>query len=113
MGSEPHPSVNRLPKDPPGTQLPLISPRDKVPPTRETEISPTYQWAVPPIRKTTASPIPTSATRGADIRSKGGYNSTVCKKKTTAKAYKNEKAENYNSDKGIRKKKEKEKKTAK
>ena len=29
VGSQPHPSVNRLPKDPPGTQLPLISSRDK------------------------------------------------------------------------------------
>ena len=45
MGSQPHPSVNRLPKDHPGTQPPLISPRDKVPPTSGRGISPTYQWA--------------------------------------------------------------------
>ena len=52
------------------------------------------------------APIPTSATRGADIRSKRGYNSIICKKVTTPKncKNKNEKAENYNSDKGARKK---------
>ena len=45
VGSQPHPSVNRLPKDPSGTQPPLISPRDKAPPTKGIGISPTYQWA--------------------------------------------------------------------
>ena len=45
MRSQPHPSVSRLPKDPPGTQPPLISPRDKVPSTRGIRISSTYQWA--------------------------------------------------------------------
>ena len=47
VGSQPHPAVNRLPKDPPppGTQTPLISPRDKAPPTRGIRISSTYQWA--------------------------------------------------------------------
>ena len=35
-------SVNRLPKDPPGMQPPLISPRDKAPPTRGIGISSTY-----------------------------------------------------------------------
>ena len=44
-GSQPKPSVNRLPKDPPGTQPPLTSHRDKAPHTRGIEISPTYQWA--------------------------------------------------------------------
>jgi len=42
--------------------------------------------------------------RGADIRSKRGYNSIICKKVTTPKTYKNEKTENYNSDEGERKK---------
>ena len=36
-----------------------------------------------------------SATRGADIRSKRGYNTIVGKKETTLKTYKNEKAESY------------------
>lgn len=49
------------------------------------------------------APIPTSATRGADTRSKRGYNSIICKKVTTPKTYKNEKTENYNSDEGERK----------
>ena len=45
----------------------------------------------------------TSATRGAGIRSKRGYNSSICKKVTTPKTYNNEKTENYNSDEGERK----------
>ena len=49
------------------------------------------------------APIMTSATRGADTRSKRGYNSSICKKVTTPKNYKNEKIENYNSDEGERK----------
>ena len=44
VGSQPCPSVNRLPKDPPGTEPPLISPREKAPPTRGIGISSTYQW---------------------------------------------------------------------
>ena len=111
MGSQPCPSVNRLPKDPPGTQPPLISPRDKGPPTRGIGISSTYQWAgISPSHQEAYSkcplpprPKPTSATRGADIRSKRGYNSIICKKVTTPKTYKNEKTENYNSDEGERK----------
>ena len=51
--------------------------------------------------------MPTSATKGADTRSKRGYNSIVFKKETTPKTYKNEKAENCNSDKGARKKPQK------
>jgi len=45
VGSQLHPSVNGLPKDPPGTQPHLLSPRGKAPPTRGIGISPTYQWA--------------------------------------------------------------------
>ena len=45
VGSQSHPSINRLPKDPWGTQPPLISPRDKAPPARGIRISPTYHWA--------------------------------------------------------------------
>ena len=44
-GFQPHASVNSLPKDLLGTQLPLITSRDKAPPTRGTSLSPTYQWA--------------------------------------------------------------------
>ena len=53
------------------------------------------------------TPVPTSATKGADIRSKRGYNYIDCNKETTLKMYKNEKAENSNSDKGAREKKTK------
>ena len=103
VGSQAHPSVNRLPKHPPGTQLPLISPRDKAPTTRGIGISSTYQWAGtrPSLQEAYSKPpIPVSATGRADIRSKRGYNSVICKKDTTPKSYKNEKAGNYNSNKG-------------
>ena len=43
--SSPPTSTNRLPKDTPGTQLPLISPRDKAPSTIGIRIGSTYQWA--------------------------------------------------------------------
>ena len=48
--------------------------------------------------------IPTSATMRANIRIKRGYNTIACKKETTPKNIQNEKAENYDSDKGTRKK---------
>ena len=60
-----------------------------------------YQWL--PSGSLQQAPIPTSATSGADIRSNRGYNSIVCKKETTPKIYKNENAENYDTDKGARK----------
>jgi len=40
----------------------------------------------------------------ADTRSKRGYNSIIFKIVTTPKTYKNKKTDNYNSDKGERKK---------
>ena len=52
------------------------------------------------------APVTISVTRGVDT-SKRGYYSIVCKKVTTPKTYKNEKTENYNSDKGERKKTQK------
>ena len=48
-----------------------------------------------------------SATRQADIRSKRGYNSIVCKRRPHQKSIQSEKADNCDSDKGIRKNPEK------
>ena len=59
--------------------------------------------SAPPIRKPTASPHTDFSHRGADIRSKRGFNSIIYKKVTTPKTYKNEKTENYNSGEGKRK----------
>ena len=107
VGSQLHPSVNRLPKDSPGTKPPLISTRDKATHTRGIGISSTYQGAgISPSHQEAYNkpPIPTSANGGgADTRSKTGYNSIIYKKVTTPKTYKNEKTENYNSDEGERK----------
>ena len=98
--------VNMLPKDPSGTQPPLISPRDKAPPTRGIGTSSTYQWAGNkqslPSGSLQQASVPTSDTRGG-TRSKRGYNSIIYKKVTIPKTYKNEKTENYNSDEGERK----------
>ena len=106
VGSQPHPSVKRLPKDPLGTWPPLISPRDKAPPHQRDKNQvhlPVGSHQSLPSGRLQQAPKPSSATRGANIRSKRGYNSIFCKKDTTPKTYKNEKVENYNSDKGQRK----------
>ena len=101
-------AVNRLPKDPPGTQpqLPLISPRDKAPPIRGIGSNTTYQWAgiSPSHQEAYSKPLyQLQPQEGADARSRRGYNSIICKKVTTPKTYKNEKTEDYNSDEGERK----------
>ena len=109
VGTQPHPSVKRLPKATSGTQPPPISHTEKAPPTRGIGIRPTYQWSgtSPSLGSLQQGPIPTLTTRQVDTRSKRGYSSIVRKKDTTPKTYKNEKTENYNSDKGERKKKQK------
>ena len=112
----PHPSVLRSPRQnnnpggitalPLTTQLPRISPRDKAPSTIGIRIGSTYQWAgISPTHQEAYSKPPylTSATRGADTRSKRGYDSIIHKKVTTPKTYINEKTEDYNSDEGERK----------
>ena len=88
----PHPPANRLTKDAP-------SPRHTATWSLTQRQSPTHQrdknqLHLPVDRHQSLSsgslqqaPVPTSATRGADIRSKRGYNSTVCKKETTPKIY--------------------------
>ena len=65
------------------------------------------QASAPPIRKPTPSPHTDFSHRGADIRSKKGYNSIICKKVTTPKTYKSEKTEKYNSNEGEIKKTQK------
>ena len=106
VGSQPCPSLSRLPKDPtppPPPQLTLAhsslwshqETKPHLPVGRhQSLLSGSLQQA----------PFTTSATREADTRSKRGYNSIICKKVTTSKTYKNEKTENYNSDKWERKK---------
>lgn len=86
VGSWAHSSVNRLPRDPPGTRPPLISPRQSLTHQRD------KNQLHPPVGKHQSLPSATSwyqlqPQRGADIRSKRGYNSTVCKKETTPKIY--------------------------
>ena len=99
----PH-SVNRLPKGPP-----LPPPRHTAASNLTQRQSPTHQrdriqLHLPVGRHQSLSsgslqqaPVPTSATRGADASSKIPI---ICKKVTTPKICKNEKTENYKSDKG-------------
>ena len=65
----------------------------------------TYQWAgiSPSYQEAYSKPSSDFSHRGADNRSKTGYNAIIYKKVTTQKTYKNEKTENYNSDEGERK----------
>ena len=93
--------MNRLPKDP--------TPRDTATSNLKQTHGPTHQrdrnqLHLPvgrhqshPSGSLQQAPIPTSATRGADTRSKRGYSSIIYKKVTTPKTYKNEMTENYNS----------------
>ena len=67
-----HPSANRLPKVLLHTQLPLITLRDKAPPTRGMRLNSTHQWETPvsPIRKPATSPCINFTHKGVDTRSK-------------------------------------------
>ena len=68
-----HQQTGCLKNTPPGTKPPLITPRDKNPPTKGIRMSYTYQWAGPspfPSGSLQQAPRPTSATRESDIRSK-------------------------------------------
>ena len=88
-GSEPHPSANRLPKDLPGTQPPLISPGDKVPPTRGIRISSTHQGAAtsPSHQEACSKPPYQLQLQGGQISEAReattllrSYNSIICRK---------------------------------
>jgi len=108
VGSQPQPEVNKLPKDTPGTEPPLISSRHKTPPTKGVGISSTYQWAGITYSHQEAYSKPPYQLQPQAVRhQKRGYNSIICKKVTTPKAYKNEKTET------ITPMREKEKKTQK
>lgn len=68
QGGKTTPSTNRLPKVLLGTQLPLITFRDKASPTRGTRLSSTYQSlqsGSPP-----QAPVSTSLTRGKTPKAK-------------------------------------------
>ena len=98
----PHPSALRSPRPNNkggSTQLPLITP------TREIRISSTYQWTgtSPSHQEACSKPPYQIQPQGSRLRSKRGYNPTVFKK-THPKSVQNEKAENYDSGKGTRKK---------
>ena len=72
VGFQPQSSVNRLPKGPPGTQPPLISPRDKASQKRGKNQPhlPVGRHQSLPSGGPHQGPIATSATRGTDIRRK-------------------------------------------
>ena len=106
VGTQLHPSAKRFPKDS-GTQPPLISPRDKAPPTRGKRISSTYKWP-----GTSPSDQKAYSKSLYQLQPQGGQTSEARKATTLLsakrsphqKSIQNEKAENYDSDMGTRKK---------
>ena len=107
VGSQPHPSANRLPKVPPGTQLPRISPTWS--PTHQRNKN---QLQLPVGRHQSLSsgslqqaPVSISATRGGGGHQKQERLQLLsAKREPHQKSIQNEKAEKYDSDKGGRKK---------
>ena len=72
--------------------------QDSAPPTSEQAPVP----PAPPIRKPAASPCIHFSYKGADTRSRRGYNPIAFKKGTTQKAIQNEKTEKYEPNEGAR-----------
>ena len=93
---------NRLPKVLLGTQLLLIIPRDKSPPSRGMRLSSTYQWANTslPIRKPVTRTCINFSHKGK-TRKKRGYN-TIVWKGDPPQIIQNERRQKYESDERIR-----------
>ena len=104
VGTEPHSSAKSLPKVLPGTQPPVITPRDKahLPEGQDSASSTSGQVPLPPTRKPATSPGINFIFQEADPRSKRGNNPLACKKETRKKAIPSEKAEKYKPDERTR-----------
>ena len=100
VGTQPHPSADRLPKGVLSMQPPLIISLDTALPTRWTRPSSTHQWAATSLshQETCASPWINVTNQRADTRSKKSYNLVACKRETTQKARQNKMAEIYVTD---------------
>ena len=109
VGTQPHPSAKRLPKDLPSKQLHLITPRDKAQTTREIRISSIYQRAgTSPSHQETSKPLYQLQLQGGQTAE--AWEATTLqstKRRPEPKSTQNEKAENYDSNKGTRKNPEK------
>ena len=83
MGTKPHPAANRLPKVLLGTQLPVITLRDKTPPTRGARLISTYQGAgISPSHQEACNKLLYQLSpQGGRHQKKGVYNPLACKKK--------------------------------
>ena len=90
VGTQPHPSANRLPKVLLGTQLLLITPRDNAPPTRGTRLSSTTsrQAPIPPIRKPAASPSINFTPKGQTPEAREATTLCPTKRRQDEKLYK-------------------------
>ena len=80
----------------------LSNPETKLHLPEGRELNSTYQGAeaVPPIEKPSTSLLVNFMHKGADTRSKRGYNPVACKKESTQEPIQNEKAEKYETDEG-------------
>ena len=87
----PKPSANRLPKETPHTYTTAFNLTQRQRPTHHRDKNklhlPVGRNQSLPAGSLQQAPVPTSATRGTDIRSKRGYNSIFFKKETTPKIY--------------------------
>ena len=85
VGTQPHPSTNKLPKVVLNPQLPLNTLLDTALSTRGTKPSSTHQWAgtSPTHQEACTSPWTKLTHQGADTRSKRNYSPAVCRTETT------------------------------
>ena len=93
VGTQPNHQQTGCLKTPPGTQPPLITPRDKVPPPRGVRISSSYQWAgTSPSHQEACSKPPYQLQPQGGQASEGRLKSySLQKKGTQQKAIQNEK----------------------
>ena len=83
VGSQPHPSVKKLPKNPRHTTTSNLTQRQSSTYQRDRNQPhlPVGRHQSLPSGSLQQTPVPTSAIRGADTRNKRAHNSTMCTKK--------------------------------
>ena len=105
VGIQPHPSANKLPKILLDTQPLLITPRDKVPPSRGARLSSTCQWKGTSSSHQEACHKPLNQLHPQEQTPEARDATTLQpseRRPQTRKARQNEEAVKYNPDEGIR-----------
>ena len=105
IGTQPHPSEDRLPKVILSSQPPQNAPLEMALPFRGTRPSPTHQrtGTSPSHQEACTRPWTNLTYEEADTRSKRNYNPAACGKETTnTESRQNEKTEKYVANEGTR-----------